>query len=80
MVKVTLKGILAHKIRFVLTGVAVILGVVVHLRDARPHRDDQQDVRRALREHLREHRRGRAREGAVRRRRSVPGEVGSTIR
>ena len=27
MVKVTLKGILAHKIRFLLTGVAVILGV-----------------------------------------------------
>ena len=27
MFKVTLKGILAHKIRFLLTGVAVILGV-----------------------------------------------------
>ena len=27
MCKVTLKGILAHKIRFLLTGVAVILGV-----------------------------------------------------
>ena len=47
MWRVTIKGILAHKVRFLLTGVAVILGVAFISGHARAHRDDQQDVRRA---------------------------------
>ncbi len=47
----------------------------VHLRDARAHRDDQQDVRRPVHEHLREHGRGRC----ARRRRSS-GDFGAGSR
>ena len=51
MWKVTRKGLAAHKLRFVLTALAVILGVVVHVGHARAHRDDSEDVRRPVRQH-----------------------------
>ena len=49
MWKVTRKGLLAHKVRFLLTAFAVVLGVVVHGRNVRVHRHDPADLRRSVR-------------------------------
>ena len=46
------RGSPAHKLRFVLTALAVDPRRRVHVRHARAHRDDPADVRRPLREHL----------------------------
>ena len=59
MWKVTLKGIWAKKVRFLLTGVAVDARRRVHVGHVRAHRDDLEHVRRPLHRHLPAHRRGR---------------------
>ena len=64
MWKVTIKGLLAHKLRLALTALAIVLGRDVHRRDLRPHRHAAQHVRHAVREHLPERRLPGARRGA----------------
>ena len=65
MWKVTRKGLVAHKLRFVLTGDRGDPRRRVHVGHVRVHRDDPADVRRPVRQHLQGHRRGGARPGGV---------------
>ena len=62
----------AHKLRFLLTALAVDPRRRVHVGHVRAHRDDPEDVRRPVRQHLPGHRRGRARHGGARRPTSAP--------
>ena len=69
MWRVTIKGLLAHKLRLALTALAIVLGVTFICRDLRADRHAAQHVRHAVREHLPEHRLPGARRGPVRQRR-----------
>ena len=61
MFTITIKGLLAHKLRLLATALAVILGVAFMAGHARAHRHHQQDLRRPVRRRLRRHRRRRPR-------------------
>ena len=60
MFRLTVKSLWAHKLRFALTGLAVVLGVAFMAGTHGPHRHHGQDVRRSLRPGQPGHRRRRA--------------------
>ena len=66
MKRVALRGLLARKLRSTLTAIAIVLGVAMVERHARPHRHDRQGVRLDLLELVRADRRRRLRQEARR--------------
>ena len=68
MWRVTIKGLLAHKLRLVLTGAGHRARSDVHRRDVRADRHPAQHVRHPVRQHLPERRLPGARRGPVRQR------------
>ena len=76
MLTATLRGMVAHKLRLVLTTASIALGVAFLAGHARPDRHHGARLRAALRQGLVRHRRGRPHRGAVHRvrgRRHQPG-------